>query len=74
VAEVASPGSILTNTVDAFALGDYEFIVAFEGHDVSELCRMVEALRTVEVRRYTKVDTPIFLGRRREVALALADL
>jgi chlorite dismutase len=67
-------GGILTNTVDAFGLGDYEFIVAFESDDVSELCRMVEDLRTVEVRRYTKVDTPIFLGRRREPAEALADL
>jgi hypothetical protein len=26
------------------------------------------------VRRYTKVDTPIFLGRRREPADALDDL
>jgi hydrogen peroxide-dependent heme synthase len=67
-------GSILTNTVDAFGLGDYEFVVAFESNDASELCRMVEELRTVEVRRYTKVDVPIFLGRRREPADALADL
>lgn len=76
VAETASAtgGAILTNTVDAFGLGDYEFVVAFESDDPAELCRMVEELRTVEVRRYTKVDTPIFLGRRREPAEALADL
>lgn len=70
----ASTGTILTNTVDAFGLGDNEFIVAFESDDPAELCRMVEELRTVEVRRYTKVDTPIFLGRRREPAAALDDL
>jgi chlorite dismutase len=74
VATEPQTGGILTNTVDAFGLCDYEFIVAFESDDVSEMCRMVEELRTVEVRRYTKVDTPIFLGRRREPAEALADL
>lgn len=76
VAEAASAtgAAILTNTVDAFGLGDYEFVVAFESNDPAELCRMVEELRTVEVRRYTKVDTPIFLGRRREPDEALADL
>lgn len=78
VAEVASASAtgaaILTNTVDAFGLGDYEFVVAFESNDPAELCRMIEELRTVEVRRYTKVDTPIFLGRLREPNEALADL
>ena len=76
VAEAASAtgAAILTNTVDAFGLGDYEFVVAFESNDPAELCRMVEELRSVEVRRYTKADTPIFLGRRREPAEALADL
>jgi chlorite dismutase len=67
-------GVVLSNTVDAYGLGDHEFIVAFEADDPALLCRMVEDLRTVEVRRYTKVDTPIFLGRRREPAEALADL
>jgi len=76
VAEPASAagGTVLSNTVDAYGLGDYEFIVAFESDDPAELCRMVEELRTVEVRRFTKVDTPIFLGRRREPADVLADL
>lgn len=73
-AEPRTGGGVLTNTVDAFGLGDYEFVVAFESNDVSELCRMVEELRSVEVRRYTKADTPIFLGRLREPAEALADL
>ena len=67
-------GGVLSNTVDAFGLGDYEFILANESDDPAELCRMMEALRAVEVRRYTRQDTPIFLGRRREPAEALADL
>lgn len=74
IAEAPTGGGVLTNTVDAYGLGDYEFVVAFESDNPAELCRMVEDLRTVEVRRYTKLDTPIFLGRRREPAEVLADL
>jgi chlorite dismutase len=67
-------GGVLSNTVDAFGLGDYEFILAKESDDPSELCRMMESLRKVQVRAYTKLDTPIFLGRMREPAAALEDL
>jgi hydrogen peroxide-dependent heme synthase len=67
-------GGVLANTVDSFGLGDYEFILANESDDATELCRMMESLRKVEVRRYTKLDTPIYLGRLRAPADALADL
>lgn len=73
-AEAPAGGGILTNTVDAFGLGDYEFIVAFEATDPSALAKMVEELRTAEVRSYTKLDTPIFLGRLGEPADVLEDL
>jgi chlorite dismutase len=72
--EAPATGGVLTNTVDAYGLGDYEFIVAFESDNPTELVRMVEDLRSVEVRRYTRLDTPIFLGRRRDPADALEDL
>lgn len=67
-------GSVLTNTIHSFGLGDQEFVVAFESDDAAEMVRMVEALRATEVRRYTKLDTPIFLGLRKPVADTLADL
>jgi chlorite dismutase len=35
---------------------------------------MMLDLRATEVRRYTRLDTPIFLGRLREPAEALAGL
>ncbi len=73
-AATASGGGVLANTVDAFGLGDYEFILANESDDPAEICRMMESLRKVDVRQYTKLDTPIYLGRRREPAEALADL
>lgn len=70
----APTGGVLTNTIHSFGLGDQEFVVAFESDDAYEMVQMVEALRSTEVRRYTKLDTPIFLGRRKSTAEALADL
>lgn len=67
-------GGVLANTVDSFGLGDYEFILANESDDPAEICRMMESLRATAVRRYTRLDTPIFLGRLKEPADALADL
>ena len=74
VAEPATGGGVLTNTIHSFGLGDQEFVVAFESDDAHEMVRMVEALRATAVRRYTKADTPIFLGVRKPEAEALADL
>lgn len=67
-------GGVLSNTVDSFALGDYEFILANESDDPAELKEMMLALRAVESRKYTTLDTPIYFGRLRTPAEALADL
>ena len=74
VAEAEEGGGVLSNTVDSFGLGDYEFILANESDDPAEICHMMESLRRVEVRRYTRLDTPIFLCRRKQPDEVLADL
>jgi chlorite dismutase len=56
--------SIQTNTVSSFGIADQEFIVALEDDDPGTLVKMVQRLRAAEVRKYTTVDTPIFLGLR----------
>jgi hydrogen peroxide-dependent heme synthase len=66
--------SILTNTVNSFGIQDQEFIVALEDDDPSVLVKMVQRLREAEVRKYTAVDTPIFLGQRKDVTDVLKDL
>jgi hydrogen peroxide-dependent heme synthase len=66
--------SILTNTVNSFGIQDQEFIVALEDDDPSVLVKMVQRLREAEVRKYTLLDTPIFLGQRKELQDVLADL
>ena len=65
--------SILTNTVSSFGIADQEFVVALEDDDPATLIRMVQRLRAAAVREYTQVDTPIFLGLRKEPEAALGD-
>ena len=48
--------------------------MAFESDDPAALVKMVEDLRAAEVRLYTAMDTPIFLGRRKPLREALSDL
>jgi chlorite dismutase len=65
---------ILTNTVNSFGIQFQEFIVALEDDDPGQLVKMVQRLRAAEVRKYTALDTPIFLGDRKSVCEVLADL
>jgi chlorite dismutase len=70
----APTGGVLANTIHSFGLGDQEFVVAFEADDPADIVRMVEDLRSAEVRLYTSIDTPIFLGYRESLIKALEDL
>lgn len=65
---------ILTNTVNSFGIQDQEFVVALEDDDPHQLIRMVQRLRAAEVRKWTALDVPIFLGDRKEPCAALDDL
>jgi chlorite dismutase len=63
--------SIQTNTVNSFGIADQEFIVALEDDDPATLVKMVQRLRAAEVRKYTSIDTPIFLGRLTDTKTAI---
>lgn len=65
---------ILTNTVNSFGIQDQEFVVALEDDDPEQLVKMVQRLRAAEVRKWTAVDTPIYLGDRKPAAEVMADL
>lgn len=66
--------TVLTNTVSSFGIADHEFVVALEDDDPSVLISMVQRLRAAEVRRYTQVDTPVFLGLLADPADVLIDV
>jgi len=58
---------VLANTVSAFALGDYEFILAFEADDLHRLVDLMRYLRGAAARRHTRVETPFYTGPRRTI-------
>lgn len=65
---------ILTNTVNSFGIQDQEFVVALEDDDPHQLVKMVQRLRAAEVRKWTALDTPIFLGDRKPAGAVLNDI
>ncbi|MGP3533635.1 hydrogen peroxide-dependent heme synthase [Microbacterium sp. RD1] len=58
--------SVLTNTVSAFALGDYEWILPLEADDPVDLVDMMRTLRATRARLHVREETPFFTGRRVE--------
>ena len=65
---------VLANTTNAFGLGDYEWILAFEADGLDRIVDLIRRLRATEARRYTKVEIPFVTGIRKEVEQALTDL
>ncbi|MDO8122051.1 chlorite dismutase family protein [Isoptericola sp. b490] len=59
---------VLSNTVAAFALGDYEWILALEADELTDLVDLMRHLRATEARRHVREEVPFFTGRRIEVA------
>jgi chlorite dismutase len=57
---------VQANTVAAFALGDYEWILALEADDPIELVDLMRHLRNTEARRHVREEVPFFTGRRIE--------
>ncbi|HEY5223074.1 MAG TPA: hydrogen peroxide-dependent heme synthase [Microbacteriaceae bacterium] len=60
--------SVLSNTVAAFALGDYEWIVPLESDELTDLVDLMRDLRAVDARLHVREEIPFFTGRRVETA------
>ena len=59
---------VRANTVSAFGLGDYEWLLAFEADDLGRIVDLIRHLRGAEARLYTKEELPFITGRRRPLA------
>jgi len=55
---------VIANTVAAFALGDYEWLLPLEADDPTELVDLMRDLRYTDARRYVKEEIPFYTGRR----------
>jgi chlorite dismutase len=60
---------VRANTVASFALGDYEWMLAFEA---DELHRIVDLMR--HLRRHVREEVPFYTGTRRSIADIVAAL
>ena len=63
---------VRANTVSAFALGDYEWMLAFEADELHRIVDLMRDLRAAAARRHTREEFPFFTGRRRELEEILA--
>ena len=55
---------VRANTVPAFALGDYEWILAFEADELHRIVDLMYLMRYTEARHHVREETPFFTGRR----------
>ncbi len=55
---------VRANTVPAFALGDYEWILAFEADELHRLLDLMRDLRAARARRHVREEVPFFTGPR----------
>jgi len=65
---------VRANTVASFALGDYEWILAFEAAELHRIVDLMRHLRSSETRRHVREEVPFYTGRRRSVADLVAAL
>jgi chlorite dismutase len=65
---------VRANTVPSFALGDYEWMLAFEADDLSRIVDLMRHLRGSETRRHVREEIPFYTGRRVDVGELLTQL
>ena len=65
---------VRANTVASFALGDYEWILAFEADELHRIVDLMRHLRASGARRHVREEIPFYTGRLRSVADLVAAL
>ena len=65
---------VRANTVSSFALGDYEWILAFEAPELHRIVDLMRDLRATEARLHVREEIPFFTGPRVDVDKLIASL
>ncbi|MGP3984780.1 hydrogen peroxide-dependent heme synthase [Streptomyces sp. KR80] len=65
---------VRANTVASFALGDYEWLLAFEADELHRIVDLMRHLRGSEARLHVREEVPFYTGRRKPVAELVAGL
>ena len=59
---------VLANTVSAFALGDWEWLLGLEADELTDLVDMMRTLRGTDARLHVRDEIPFYTGRRVDAA------
>jgi hydrogen peroxide-dependent heme synthase len=59
---------VRANTVSSFALGDYEWVLAFEADELHRIVDLMRHLRGSRARLHVREELPFYTGRRRPLA------
>ncbi|MEO6021253.1 MAG: hydrogen peroxide-dependent heme synthase [Knoellia sp.] len=59
---------VRANTISSFALGDYEWILAFEADELHRIVDLMRDLRPSRARLHVREEVPFFTGPRVEIA------
>ncbi|MGH3648372.1 MAG: hydrogen peroxide-dependent heme synthase [Micromonosporaceae bacterium] len=65
---------VRANTVASFALGDYEWLLAFEADELHRIVDLMRDLRASRARLHVREEVPFYTGRRRDIAELIAAL
>ena len=65
---------VRANTIASFALGDYEWLLAFEADELHRIVDLMRELRASRARRHVREEIPFFTGPRVEPAQLVANL
>ena len=65
---------VRANTVSAFALGDYEWLLAFEADELHRIVDLMRDLRATDARRHVREEVPFYTGPRATLADLVARL
>jgi chlorite dismutase len=65
---------VRANTVASFALGDYEWMLAFEADELHRIVDLMRELRAATARRHVRVEIPFYAGVRKPVQELVKDL
>ncbi len=65
---------VRANTVASFALGDYEWLLAFEADELYRIVDLMRHLRASGARRHVREEVPFYTGRLRTATELLDEL
>src|ERR1700712_1548435 len=65
---------VRANTIAAFGLGDYEWLLAFQADQLHRIVECIRHLRASRARLHTKLEVPFFTGARKPVAEIVSSL